>query len=184
MCLFTLVIFDFILKASMDTSPWDSSCMAARQVGIYSAKGVNCTTLFEGKENVRVEAIALIKGPFPFRTPVQIEKVKSNLYSQPEVKWLKAKAFKNSKRHWKAIEISRRHSISLLTISSIGRGGGGGTPLYKPHRYVPPVKRYGFWAFLVWKRVYTLPILVRNRVWFSKELRECMNVFVVSLPNK
>ena len=98
--------------------------MAARQVGIYSAKGVNCTTLFEGKENVRVEAIALIKGPFPFRTSLQIEKVKSNLYSQPEVKWLKAKAFKNSKRQWKAIELSGRHSISLLTRSSIGGGGG------------------------------------------------------------
>ena len=97
--------------------------MAARQVGIYSAKGVNCTTLFESKENVRVEAIALIKGPFPFRTTVQIEKVKSNLYSQPEVKWLKAKAFKNSKRQWKAIELSGRHSISLLTRSSIGVGG-------------------------------------------------------------
>ena len=114
--------------------------MAARQVGIYSVKGVNCTTSFESKENVRVEAIALIKGPFPFRTPGQIEKVKSNLYSQPEVKWLKAKAFKNSKRHWKVIELSGRHSISLLTRSSIGVGGGGGlgTPLYKPHRYVPP----------------------------------------------
>ena len=107
--------------------------MAARQVGIYSVKGVNCTTSFESKENVRVEAIALIKGPFPFRTPVQIEKVKSNLYSQPEVKWLNAKAFKNSKRHWKAIEISRRHSISLLTISSIGLGGGGGVLPYISH---------------------------------------------------
>ena len=108
--------------------------MAARRVGIYSVKGVNCTTSFESKENVRVEAIALIKGPFPFRTPGQIVKAKSNLYSQPEVKWLKAKAFKNSKRHWKAIELSGRHSISLLTRSSIGVG----TPLYKPHRYVPP----------------------------------------------
>ena len=121
--------------------------MAARQVGTYSVKGVNCTTSFEGKENVRVEAIALIKGPFPFRTPGQIEKVKSNLYSQPEVKGLNAKAVKNSKRHWKAIELSGRHSISLLTRSSIGEGVG--TPLYKPHRYVPPAKRYGFWAFLV-----------------------------------
>ena len=110
--------------------------MAARQVGIYSVKGVNCTTSFEGKDNVRVEAIALIKGPFPFRTPVQIEKVKSSLYSQPKVNWLKAKALKNSKRHWKAIELSGRHSISLLTVFSIG--GGGGTPLYKPYRYVPP----------------------------------------------
>ena len=109
--------------------------MAARQVGTYSVKGVNCTTSFEGKVNVRVEAIALIKGPFPFRTPGQIEKVKSNLYSQPEVKWLKAKAFKNSKRHWKVIEISRRHSISLLTISSIGRGGEGVLPYKHPENY-------------------------------------------------
>ena len=30
---------------------------------------------------------------------------------------------------------------------------------------------YGFGAVLVWKRVYTLPILVWNRVWFSRELR-------------
>ena len=95
--------------------------MAARQVGIYSVKGVNCTTSFEGKENVRVEAMVLIKSPFSFRTPGQIEKVKSNLYSQPEVKWLKAKAVKNSKRHWKAIEISRRHSISLLCATPYGR---------------------------------------------------------------
>ena len=31
------------------------------------------------------------------------------------------------------------------------------------------------------KRVYTLPILVWNRVWFSWELRECMNVVLVSI---
>ena len=30
----------------------------------------------------------------------------------------------------------------------------GGTPLYKPYRYVPP-HRVGFSAVLVWKRVYT-----------------------------
>ena len=30
---------------------------------------------------------------------------------------------------------------------------------------------YGFGAVLVWKRVYTLPILVWNRVWFSRNLR-------------
>ena len=93
--------------------------MAARQVCIYSVKGVNCTTSFEDKENVRVEAIALIKGPFPFRTPGQIEKVKSSLYSQPKANWLNVKAVKNSKRHWKAIELSGRHSISLLKISSL-----------------------------------------------------------------
>ena len=35
-----------------------------------------------------------------------------------------------------------------------------------------------FWCFcavLVWKRRYTLPILVWDRVWFLRELRECMN---------
>ena len=38
--------------------------------------------------------------------------------------------------------------------------------------------------FAVWKRVYTLPILLWNRVWFSRELRDCMNVFIVSIPNE
>ena len=43
---------------------------------------------------------------------------------------------------------------------------------------------YGFWAFLVWKRVYILPILVWNRVWFLRELWKRMNVFIFSLPNE
>ena len=76
-------------------------------------------------------------------------------------------------------------------ISTVGRYFGtnfiifaqGGTPLYKPYRYVP-LKGYGLWAFLAWKRVYTLTILVLNRVWFSRDLRECMNVFIVSIPNE
>ena len=42
-------------------------------------------------------------------------------------------------------------------------------PLYKPYKLEPP-QRVGFWAFLVWKRVYTLPILVWNRLQFSREL--------------
>ena len=41
--------------------------------------------------------------------------------------------------------------------------GGYNTPLYKPHTYVLRL-RYGFWAFLAWKRVYSLLILVWNRV--------------------
>ena len=43
---------------------------------------------------------------------------------------------------------------------------------------------WGFWAVLVWKRVYTLPILVWNRVWFLRGLQECMDVFIVSIPNE
>ena len=157
--------------------------MAARQVGTYSVKGVNCTTSFEGKVNVRVEAVALIKGPFPFRTPVQIEKVKSNLYSQPEVKWLKAKSFKNSKRHWKAIEISRRHSISLLTMSSIGLGGGGGTPLYKPHRYVPP-HAVGFLGLFGLQTGIPFAHFGPESGMIFEGTKGYMNVFVVSIPNE
>ena len=42
----------------------------------------------------------------------------------------------------------------------------------------------GFYAVLVWKQVYTLPILAWNRVWFSRELRERMKLFIVSIPNE
>ena len=42
----------------------------------------------------------------------------------------------------------------------------------------------GFCAVLVWKQVYNLPILVWNRVWFLRELRDCMNVFIVSILNE
>ena len=43
---------------------------------------------------------------------------------------------------------------------------------------------YGFCAVLVRKRVFTLPILVWGRVWFSRELRQIINVFIVSIPNE
>ena len=56
------------------------------------------------------------------------------------------------------------------TTGKIPEGGGGGIPLYKPYRYVPPhlvgfLRRFGL------KPVYTSPILVWSRVWFSRELR-------------
>ena len=52
-------------------------------------------------------------------------------------------------------------------------GGGGATPYISHYRYILYVLPigWGFWAVLVWKWVYTLPILVWNQVWFSKELR-------------
>ena len=49
---------------------------------------------------------------------------------------------------------------------------GAGTPLDKPNRYVPP-QRVGF-----------LPILVLNWVWFSRKLRERMNVLIISIPHE
>ena len=56
-----------------------------------------------------------------------------------------------------------------------GGGEGGGTPLYKPYRYVPP-HRVGFLCGFGLKtgiRVYAFSILVWNRVWFLRELRDC-----------
>ena len=70
--------------------------------------------------------------------------------------------------------------------SSACRPEGGILPYI---RYIGMCRPIG-WAFcavLVWKRAYTLPILVWNRVWFSRELRyvlECMKVFIVSIPNE
>ena len=59
-----------------------------------------------------------------------------------------------------------------MALSDLGRGvcggGGEGTPLYKPHRYVPPQRVGLFNPFdpitgVGVGGVYTLPILVWNR---------------------
>ena len=70
-----------------------------------------------------------------------------------------------------------------MVDSQRGAFPAGGTPLYKLYRYVPPgrvryLRRFGLKTGIV------LPILIWNRVWFSRELRECMNVFIVSIPNE
>ena len=39
-----------------------------------------------------------------------------------------------------------------IFVPGVG-GGGGGTPLYKPYRYVPPQRVGLFFAALFWKRV-------------------------------
>ena len=63
----------------------------------------------------------------------------------------------------------------------------GDVSLWKPYRYVPPQRVWFLRFFCLLKRIYTLLILVWNRVWFSRELPECKNallVFVVSIPNE
>ena len=73
----------------------------------------------------------------------------------------------------------------LRTVCSVPRWGGGREALpYISQRGMFRPKGYGFCAVLVWKRVQTLPILVWNRVWFSRELRECMKVLIVSIPTE
>ena len=57
--------------------------------------------------------------------------------------------------------------------------GGRGVLFYTSHIGMCRLKGRGFWAFLVWKRVQTLPIFVWNRVGFSRDLWELVNVFIV-----
>ena len=79
------------------------------------------------------------------------------------------------------LTIIPRVSIGYEMVDSQrGAYPAGGTPLYKLYRYVPPdrvryLRRFGLKTGIV------LPILVWNRDWFSRELRECMNVFIVSI---
>ena len=74
-----------------------------------------------------------------------------------------------------------------IVDSQRGAYPAGGTPLYKLYRYVPPgrvryLRRFGLKTGIV------LPILIWNRDWFSRELRECMSsmnqyVSVISLTD-
>ena len=71
-----------------------------------------------------------------------------------------------------------------VKLFSLFPGGGGGVLPCISNIGMCRHSGEGFWAVLVWKWVYTLPILVWNRVWFSRELRQCMNVFILSIPNE
>ena len=60
------------------------------------------------------------------------------------------------------------NAIVALSDLGRGRGGGEGTPLYKPYRYVPP-QRVGLFSPFnlitgMGRGGYTLPILVWNRI--------------------
>ena len=59
----------------------------------------------------------------------------------------------------------------------------GGTYLYKSYSYAPP-QRVGILRRFGLKMGIGLPILVWSRVWLSRELRECMKEFIVSIPNE
>ena len=70
---------------------------------------------------------------------------------------------------------ARSRSDELHRLPSAVRPGG--TPLYKPHRYVPP-QRVGFLRRFGLRTVIDFAHFEPwNRVWFTKELRLCINVF-------
>ena len=62
-------------------------------------------------------------------------------------------------------------------------GRGGGTPLYKLYRYVPP-HRVGFLCRFGLKTGIHFAHLGLESGMVSRELRECMNVFIVLIPNQ
>ena len=86
------------------------------------------------------------------------------------------------------------HHSSDEEVSSRS-GGGGGLHPYISHLGMYPPKGYSFadilnTAMLIvlvlrrfgLERVQSLPILAWHRVWFSREVREFINVLVVSIP--
>ena len=81
----------------------------------------------------------------------------------------------------------QRLTVLHFCLSGSPEGGGEGlvgvTSLYKTYRFVPP-QRVWILGLFGQKTGKDFPMLVRNQVWFSGELREFMNVFIVSIPNE
>ena len=62
--------------------------------------------------------------------------------------------------------------------------GGGGTPLYKLYRYVPPY-RVGFLRRFGLKTIIHFAHFgLESGMVFEGTQQECMNVFIVSIPNE
>ena len=69
----------------------------------------------------------------------------------------------------------------LETRAEEGAGGEGGvTRVYRPYWCVLPQRVW----FLIRFGMKTDIDLVWNQVWLSRKLRECMNVFIVSITNE
>ena len=58
----------------------------------------------------------------------------------------------------------------------------GGTPLYKPYRYVPP-QRIGFSRRFGLRTGIGFAHFGLELGMVSRKTRECINVFVISIPN-
>ena len=76
-----------------------------------------------------------------------------------------------------------RSHVRVLIYRTWAPGGGGPTPLYKPYRYVPPyrisiglLRRFGL---KTGNHVFHFGL---ESGWVLRELQECMNIFIFSLP--
>ena len=69
------------------------------------------------------------------------------------------------------------------SVPQISPGGGGGSPLYKLYRYVPSHRLRFLCRFGLKTSIHFAHFGLELGMVFS-ELRKCMNVFIVSIPNE
>ena len=63
-------------------------------------------------------------------------------------------------------------------------GGGGGTPVYKPYRYVPPRQVAFLGRFGLKTSIHFAHFGLESGMVFEGTHQECMNVFIFSIPNE
>ena len=72
----------------------------------------------------------------------------------------------------------------MISSREIPPGGGGdGTPLHLPYRYVPPQRVWFLRRFPLKTGIDFAYFGLNSRMVFEG-IRECMDVFVVSIPNE
>ena len=94
-------------------------------------------------------------------------------------------------RDFHCVTVPKRSIILIIKyLTSIHRKesllsrGGGGTPLYKLYRHVPPhwvrfLRRFGLKT-----GIHFTHFCLELGMVFEGTVRECMNVFIVSIPNE
>ena len=81
------------------------------------------------------------------------------------------------------VNVTCKQTIAYTKGRRLDPRGGEGTPLYKLYRYVPP-QRVWFLGRFGLKTGIEFDHHGLFRVWFSRETRERINVFVFSTPNE
>ena len=77
-----------------------------------------------------------------------------------------------------------RALVEILLAMEVSRRMGAMRPIVPiVYRYLSPY-RVGFLRRFCLKTGIHFALFVWNWVWFSRELRECMNIFIVSIPNE
>ena len=118
--------------------------------------------------------------PSVFHRSCQIIWIRHDLKGKNLVRILLKTESRISNDTWEA---KKRFFISVKGSLRCSRPGGGegGTPLYKLYRYVP-THRAGFLPRFGLKTGIQFAHFGLESVWFSRKLRKCMNVFIVSIP--